>query len=154
MSVVLLGLIFCDILLTCQPLQWSKNSDLVLTIAGKVKLTHQTVIIRSVISDSFRVLLGNMLFDNAYPNAFETIDFVQDAVLTAARGIPTAKEVHTRLLLDPEYMTKILPLVCHILESSASRVSNITSLAHASPCSAGKSRPTVTGQWRRYLPLT
>jgi hypothetical protein len=114
-----------DILLTRQPLQWSRDSDLILTTAGKVKLTHQTVIVRSVISDSFRVLLGDMLFNNAYPDAFETLDLLQNAVLTAARGIPAAKEVHARLLLDPGYLAKIVPLVRHIVKSSAGGVAAI-----------------------------
>ena len=93
-------------------------------MAGKVKLTQQSVAVRSVISDSFRFLLGEMLFTNAYPNTFETIDFVENAVFTAAQGIPAAKEVYRRLLLDTGYLAKIVPLVRHILKSLASGVSN------------------------------
>jgi hypothetical protein len=74
-----------------------------------------------------------MLFENAYPNAFETLDFIQEALFTAAEGIPAAKDVHNRLVLDTEYLAKVLPLVCCILKSSAGRVSNITVLLAACP---------------------
>ncbi|KAH9961188.1 hypothetical protein BGW80DRAFT_1547945 [Lactifluus volemus] len=61
---------------------------------------------------SFCVLLGDMLFNNAYPDAFETLALVQNAVLTTVQGIPAAKEVHAQLLLDPGYLAKIVPLPC------------------------------------------
>jgi hypothetical protein len=99
------------------PVQWPKETDLVLNADQKAKrLTHQNVLIRSVITESFHILLGDLLFVNAYPDALEVIGFIQNALFTAAERIPAVKEVHRRLVLDLVYLSKITPLVrrCYI----------------------------------------
>jgi hypothetical protein len=96
------------------PVQWPRETDLVLNADQKAKrLTHQNVLVRSVITESFHILLGDLLFENAYPDALEVIGFVQNALFTAAERIPAAKEVHRRLVLDLEYLSKVIPLVRH-----------------------------------------
>ncbi|KAH9952290.1 hypothetical protein BGW80DRAFT_1260950 [Lactifluus volemus] len=93
------------------PVQWPKETDLVLNADQKAKrLTHQNVLVRSVITESFHILLGDLLFVNAYPDALEVIGFIQNALFTAAERIPAAKEVHRRLVLDLVYLSKITPL--------------------------------------------
>jgi hypothetical protein len=105
--------------------QWSNETNLVLE-DGKVKLTQQTVVVRSVITESFNILLGDLLFKNAYPDATETYDFISNAILIAASGIKPASEVYCRLLQDQEYFTKVLRQVCHILECPGSGLANIS----------------------------
>jgi hypothetical protein len=90
------------------------ETNLVLTVDQKAKrLTHQTVLVHSVITESFNILLGDLLFVDAYPDALEVLAFIQNALLTAAGNIPAAKEVHRRLLFDIAYLSKMAPLVCH-----------------------------------------
>jgi hypothetical protein len=94
---------------------WPKDTDLVLNAAHKLMLTNQNVVVRSVITESFNILLGDLLFKNAYLNANETFDFVQNAVLVAASRISAAKDVHCRLSQDNDYLLIIIPLVHRIL---------------------------------------
>jgi hypothetical protein len=94
---------------------WPKDTDLVLNAVHKLMLTNQNVVVHSVIMESFNILLGDLLFKNAYPNANKTFDFVQNAVLVAASRILAAKDVHRQLSQDNDYLLIIIPLVRCIL---------------------------------------
>ena len=106
--------------------QWSKETNLVLDENNKVKLTQQGSVVQSVITKSFNILLGDLLFRNAYPDAPEMFDFILNAMLRVASGIKPVQEVHQRLLHDHDYFTKILSQVHHILECPGSGLTNIS----------------------------
>ena len=101
---------------TATPLQaqsvWPVETDL-LYVSGtrKVILTVQRPIMRTIIQDAFEQVRRELLFTNAFPDAFTALEFTQYGLLTAAQGHDRATDIHNRLVSDAEYMSRMVPLV-------------------------------------------
>ncbi|KAI9449054.1 hypothetical protein BJY52DRAFT_1192902 [Lactarius psammicola] len=80
--------------------------------ATRVMLTIQRPLMRSVIQDAIEILRASLMFDNAFPDSIHTLAFVRRSLLTSARKrCPTALSIHTRLVQDEDYISKIIPVL-------------------------------------------
>jgi hypothetical protein len=91
---------------------WPVEMDLVY-VSGtrKVMLTIQRPIMRTVIQDAFERVRRDLLFNNAFPDAFLVLEFTQYGLLTAAQTHDRATDIHNRLVCDAEYMNRMIRLV-------------------------------------------
>ncbi|KAI9448899.1 hypothetical protein BJY52DRAFT_1193042 [Lactarius psammicola] len=80
--------------------------------ATRVMLTIQRPLMRSVIQDAIEILRASLMFDNAFLDSIHTLAFVRRSLLTSARKrCPTALSIHTRLVQDEDYISKIIPVL-------------------------------------------
>ena len=91
---------------------WPVETDL-LYVSGtcKVILTVQWPIMRTIIQDAFEQVRQELLFTNAFLDAFTAVEFTQYGLLMAAQGHDRATDIHNRLVSDAEYMSRMVPLV-------------------------------------------
>ncbi|KAI9456714.1 hypothetical protein BJY52DRAFT_1187790 [Lactarius psammicola] len=62
--------------------------------------------------DAIEILRASLMFDNAFPDSIHTLAFVRRSLLTSARKrCPTALSIHTRLVQDEDYISKIIPVL-------------------------------------------
>jgi len=89
------------------------EADLVFAMGSlKIKLTLQRPLVRVVIQDLFDILHLLLHATNAFPNGVITVQLIRNALLCSAlRHTPGALTIHQRLLYNPEYFCRILPLV-------------------------------------------
>ena len=92
---------------------WSADTHLVFTPgSNKVLLTIQPLLIRMTIQDAFDTLRATLVFENAFPDPNLTVLFIRKSLVGAARSrLPNTVNVYNRLLLDDEYMDKLIVLV-------------------------------------------
>jgi len=93
------------------PSTWPADTDLKL-IKGSTRLmlTTQTPLVQAVIKKSLLYIRTSLLFENAFPDAVLALTFVRDAVISAAANHGPATTMHTRLVLEEDYISKIVPL--------------------------------------------
>lgn len=99
---------------------WPIETDLVF-VAGttKVKLSIQHRLIQNVFRDTFENVRCALLFEHAFPDALAIPSVIRKAVLAAAEALKfvngrhneSASCVHQRLLLDDDYLSKMIRLV-------------------------------------------
>jgi hypothetical protein len=66
-------------------------------------LTAQSPLIRAVIQDGIERTRASLLFLNAFPNLFETLEYIEKALVSAAEQIKAAASIHCRLQGDHMY---------------------------------------------------
>ncbi|KAN0124305.1 hypothetical protein V8E52_001954 [Russula decolorans] len=90
---------------------WPVEMDLVY-VSGtrKVMLTIQRPVMRTVIQDAFERVRRDLLFNNAFPDAFLVLEFTQYGLLTAAQTHDRATDIHNRLVCDAKYMNRMIRL--------------------------------------------
>ncbi|KAI9442878.1 hypothetical protein BJY52DRAFT_1229059 [Lactarius psammicola] len=65
----------------------------------------------TVIQDAIEILQASLMFDNVFPDSIHTLTFVRRSLLTSAqKRCPTALSIHTRLVQDEDYISKIIPV--------------------------------------------
>jgi len=103
----------CLLTLITAKLDVVNKADLVFAMGSlKIKLTLQWPLVWVVIQDSFDILYSLLQSTNAFPNGAVTIQLVRNALLRSALNhTPGALTIHQRLMYNPEYFRKILPLV-------------------------------------------
>ena len=74
-------------------------------------LTVQRPLLRAVIQDGIEWTRANILISNAFPNAFETLEFVRDALTTAAGNNDQAMDILHHLKGDLDYINNMGRLV-------------------------------------------
>jgi hypothetical protein len=74
-------------------------------------LTVQRPLLRAVIQDAIEWTRANILFSNAFPDVFDTIEFIKDALITAAGHNDQAVDILRRLQGDFDYSNKMSRLV-------------------------------------------
>ena len=99
---------------TASPSTWPADTDLKL-IKGSTRLmlTTQTPLVQAVIKMSLGYIRTSLLFQNAFPDPILAGTFVREAVISAAANHGPAATMHTRLVQDKDYISKIVPLVSH-----------------------------------------
>ena len=92
---------------------WPADTE-ILFIPGsnKIMLTVQKPVMRAVFQESFERIRAAMLFQNAFPNLFDTIDMITDNIIGAAESIDRATNIYNRLVVDGDYTTEMTRLVC------------------------------------------
>jgi len=86
-------------------------------------ITIQCPLMRTIIQDAIEILRASLMFENAYPDGVHTCAFVQCSLVTAAqKRCPATSSIHTHLLQDEEYISKIIPVVCSTLQSEIYKV--------------------------------
>jgi hypothetical protein len=94
-----------------QPVWPVETELLVYPGTGKVMLTFQRPLMRTVIQDAFELVHCSLLIKNAFPDTFIALDVTRDALYAAAESNKRASEIYNRLVIDAEYMTKMTRLV-------------------------------------------
>ncbi|KAF8265157.1 hypothetical protein EI94DRAFT_1804796 [Lactarius quietus] len=91
--------------LVTEPPTWPPCTDLTLIKTAKV--------IRKVITNSFEGLQASLLFENAFLDPVLSVSFIREALITSAsvHG-PSAADMQLQLVIDIEYLNKIVPVPC------------------------------------------
>jgi hypothetical protein len=66
-------------------------------------LTAQRPLLRQVIQDGIERTRASLMFKNAFPDLFATLDYIGDALSIAAEHNEAATDIHRRLLADHMY---------------------------------------------------
>jgi len=91
---------------------WPAATDLIfLPGSNKVMLTVQRPLIRMVIQDAIERTRATMMFTDAFPDVFDALKFIKDALILAAELKENATDVHDRLNSDHEYTINMSRLV-------------------------------------------
>ncbi|KAI9440230.1 hypothetical protein BJY52DRAFT_1195447 [Lactarius psammicola] len=62
--------------------------------------------------DAIEILRASLMFDNAFLDSIHTLAFVRRSLLTSAwKRCPTALSIHTCLIQDEDYISKIIPVL-------------------------------------------
>ena len=95
------------------PTIWPVDTDLVYAGASnKLKLMSQHTLVQTIVQDAIKHIQALILFTDAFPDAALSNLFVKDALVSAAKShFPGSRDIHTRLVGDVDYMTKLFPLV-------------------------------------------
>jgi len=83
---------------------------------NKVMITAQCLLIRAVIQDGIERTHKSLLFLNAFPDLFETLKYIGDALVVAAEHNEVASVIHHRLRTDHMYninMSRIVSKIIH-----------------------------------------
>ena len=92
---------------------WPEETELCFAPGGtRVMLTIQRRLVRIVIQDSIDILRATLIFENAFPEGPQSLQFARHALVSAAeKQLPATLSIHTWLLQDDDYIAKITPLV-------------------------------------------
>ena len=60
-------------------------------------ITVQPPIMRAVIQDAIERTRANIMISNVFPNIFDTLEFIRDALVTAAKNNDHATDIHHRI---------------------------------------------------------
>ena len=74
-------------------------------------LTVQCPLMRAVIQDAIERTRANIMFSNAFPNVFDTLEYIRDALTSAAEDNDQADDILRRLKSDIEYVRSMTRLV-------------------------------------------
>lgn len=110
--------------------------------SNKILLTLQRPVMRAVFHDTFERIRAAMMFQNAFPNVYDTIEFITDNIIRAAESVDQATNIFNRLVLDGEYTTRMTRLVSpyFTLVVEYNITDQFFSLEHVFPFSAERSR--------------
>jgi hypothetical protein len=93
---------------------WPVETDIIFVDGtSRVILTSQQPIMRSILQDAFSRVKFALLFNNAFPNAYEILLMSRTALVSAAQSREDASSIHQRLLNDEVYATHLLRLVSY-----------------------------------------
>jgi hypothetical protein len=96
------------------PHVWPIDTDLIfLSGSNKVMITIQRPLIRVIIQDAIERTRATMMFSNAFPNVFDVLEFISEALVEAAEDNKKAKDIHNRLRCDHEYIINMSRLVSY-----------------------------------------
>jgi hypothetical protein len=91
---------------------WPAATNLIfLPGSNKVMLTIQLPVMRAVIQDAIERTRANLMFGNVFPNVFDTLEYLRDALVTAAELNDEAVDIHRRLLGEHLYFVNMSRLV-------------------------------------------
>ena len=72
----------------------------------------QHTLVQTIVQDAIKHIQALILFTDAFPDAALSNLFVKDALVSAAKShFPGSQDIHTRLVGNVDYMTKLFPLV-------------------------------------------
>ncbi|KAN0105102.1 hypothetical protein V8E52_011375, partial [Russula decolorans] len=71
--------------------------------SNKIMLTVQCLLMRAVFQEAFERIRADMVFKNAFPNIYETIEMITDSLIKAAESNDRATNIYNRLALDADY---------------------------------------------------
>ena len=74
-------------------------------------LTLQRSLMKGIFQATFERIHTAMIFHNAFPNAYETVEMITDCLITAAELNERATDIHNRLVIDSDYATAMSHLV-------------------------------------------
>ena len=91
---------------------WPSETDIIYpTGSNKIMLTVQRPLLKAVFQDAFERIHAAMVFHNAFPNAYQTVEMITESLITAAKLNDRATNIHNRLIVDGDYSTcRILSL--------------------------------------------
>ena len=91
---------------------WPAETDLLLMPgSNKVMLTLQRPVMRAVFQETFERIRAAMVFQNAFPNVYDTVEMISDTLIKAAESIDHATNIFNRLVMDSDYTTNMSRLV-------------------------------------------
>ena len=129
---------------TDTPTTWPTETDIIfLPGSNKVLLTVQRPVMRAVIQEAIERTRANVLCGNAFPDVFDTLEFIRDALMTASELNDKAKDIHRRIIGEHLYFINMSRLVS-IFFFDNNITDSICSLVHASLSFAGKSRTVAS----------
>lgn len=92
---------------------WPADTELLLIPgSSKIMLTVQRPVMHAVFQETFERIRAAMLFQNAFPNLFDTIEMITDNIIRAAESIDRATNIFNRLVVDGDYTSEMTRLVC------------------------------------------
>jgi hypothetical protein len=74
-------------------------------------LTIQRPLLRVVIQDAIERTRANIMCGNVFPNVFDTLEFIREALTDAAKDNNKAVDIHHRLLQENAYFINLSRLV-------------------------------------------
>ena len=119
-----------------QTTTWSGKTEL-LTVPGtnKIMLTVQRPLMRAVFQEAFDRTCVALVFRNAFPNVYDTIEMINNNLMTAAEANPRGGNIFNRLVIDGDYTTKMSHLVSIEISNREILTLFSASCAHSSfPC--------------------
>ena len=92
---------------------WPEEMELCFAPGGtRVMLTIQCWLVRIIIQDSIDILQATLIFENAFLESPQSLQFAHHALVSVAeKQLPATLSIHTQLLQDDGYIAKITPLV-------------------------------------------
>ena len=91
---------------------WPSETDIIYPPgSNKIMLTVQRPLLKAVFQDAFERIHAAMVFHNAFPNAYETVEMITESLITAAELNERATNIHNRLVVDGDYSTTMTRLV-------------------------------------------
>lgn len=91
---------------------WPAETNLVfLEESNKVMLTAQRPLVRAVVQDAIERTRAALMFSNAFPDLYETLEIVGDALIMAAEHNEAATDIRRRLLVDHMYKINLTRVV-------------------------------------------
>ena len=132
-----------------QTTTWSGETEL-LTVPGtnKIMLTVQRPLMCAVFQEAFDRTRAALVFRNAFPNVYDTIEMINNNLMTAAKANPRGGNIFNRLVIDGDYTTKMSHLVSIEISNREILTLFSASCAHSSfPCGGkGSLRSDHTGR--------
>jgi hypothetical protein len=93
---------------------WPADTELLLVPgSNKIMLTVQRPLIRAVFHDTLDRTRAAMMFQNAFPNAYDTVEMITDSIIRAAETVNQATNIFNRLVMDSDYKSDMIRLVSH-----------------------------------------
>jgi hypothetical protein len=91
---------------------WPADTELLLVPGSKkIMLTVQRPLMRAVFHETFERIRAAMMFQNAFPNVYDTIEMITDNIIRAAETVDQATNIFNRLVLDGDYTSEMSRLV-------------------------------------------
>lgn len=131
---------------------WPSNTDIIFVPGTcKVMLSIQLPLLRSILLDAFDRVRISLLFIDAFPDALVALGVIRAGLVAAAASrLPTATDVHQRLVCDVDYMVKMIRLVSSSL-SNRILLTLFTATCPHPPYSSGSERPLHGDHTRRLF---
>ena len=83
---------------------WPTATDIIYPPgSNRVMLTLQLPVMRAVLQDAIERTRANLVFGNAFPNVFDTLEYLRDALITAAELNDEGADIHRRLIGEHSY---------------------------------------------------
>ena len=129
-------------------LKWPTKTEIYfLSGSNKMMLTSQCPIIHAVIQDAIERTHASLMFSNVFLDLFGTLEYLQEALVEAAKRNKEAPDIYRRLLSDHLYCVNMSRIVSrYILITKVADI--LSSLMHTFPFSTRKSRTAVLQSYR------
>ena len=91
---------------------WPIETDIVyLEGSNKIRLMAQRPLIRAVIQDGIERTRASLMIQNVFPNLFQMLESIGEALVLAAEHNEAATDIHRRLLADNMYLFNMSHIV-------------------------------------------